>query len=54
MEFLLQYYLLKDTNYVVEEVIVRKNNRLSETYDDAGAIIFENILLKLYKQNNIV
>lgn len=54
MEFLLQYYFLKDTNYGVEEVIVRKNNRLSETYDDAGAIIFENILLKLYKQNNIV
>ena len=52
MEFLLQDYLFKDTNYSSDEIIVRKNNRLVETYDDAGAIIFENILLKLYKQNN--
>lgn len=52
MEFLLQDYLLKDTNYNGDEVIVHKNNRLVETYDDAGAIIFENILLKLYKRND--
>lgn len=52
MEFLLQDYLFKDINYNGDEVIVHKNNRLVETYDDAGAIIFENILLKLYKQND--
>ena len=52
MEFLLQDYLFKDTNYNNDEVIVHKNNRLVETYDDSGAIIFENILLKLYKQND--
>lgn len=52
MELLLQDYLLKNTNYSVEEIIAHKNNRLIEAYDDAGAVIFENILLKLYQQNN--
>ncbi len=52
MEFLLQDYLLKNPNYNDHEIMVHKNNRLVETYDDAGAIICENILIKLYKQNN--
>ena len=52
MEFLLQDYLFNNTNYSDDEIIIRKNNRLVATYDDAGAIIVENILLKLYKQNN--
>lgn len=52
MEFLLQDYLFKNTNYSSDEIIVHKNNRLVETFDDAGAIIFESILLGLYKQNN--
>lgn len=52
MEFLLQDYLFETTNYNSDEIITHKNNRLVETYDDAGAIIFENILLRLYRQNN--
>ena len=52
MEFLLEDYLLKNTNYDNREVLIQKNNRLATTYDDALALLFENILLKLYKQNN--
>ncbi len=52
MEFLLQDYLQESKEYNDEEITVRKNNRLIETYDDAGCIIFENTLVKLYKQNN--
>lgn len=43
---------MKLQNYNSDEIITHKNNRLVETYDDAGAIIFENILLRLYRQNN--
>lgn len=52
MEFLLEDYLLKNADYDNHEVLIRKNNRLATTYDDALALLFENILLKLYKQNN--
>lgn len=52
MEFLLEDYLLKNTDYDNREVLIRKNNRLATTYDDALGLLFENILLKLYKQNN--
>lgn len=52
IEFLLQDYLLENTSYDSNEIATRKNNRLVETYEDAGAVLFENILLNLYKQNN--
>lgn len=52
IEFLLQDYLLENTEYDSNELTTRKNNRLIETYDDAGAILFENILLDLYQKNN--
>ncbi len=52
MEFLLEDYLLEHTDYKEEEIRIRKKNRLLETYDDAGAVLLENTLLKLYQQNN--
>ncbi|MEG1597817.1 MAG: hypothetical protein RR359_06055 [Bacilli bacterium] len=50
MEYLLQDFL--NENDYNDENMIHKNNRFSETYDDACAIIFENILIRLYKENN--
>ncbi len=47
MEFF--YYRIiffETTNYNSDEIITHKNNRLVETYDDAGAIIFEKHIIK--------
>lgn len=52
MEFLLQDYLFQKSDYDDNEILAHKNNRLLETYDDACSVLFENILLKLYKESN--
>lgn len=53
IEFLLQDYLIDNEEYCSDEILKRKNNRLMfYTYDDAGSMIFEHILLQLYKKNN--
>ena len=51
VELLLEDYLYQNTNYG-EEILNYKNNRIIDTFDDASAIIFENILVKLYLKNN--
>lgn len=52
IEFLLQDFLMESNKYSHEEIVVHKNNRLREVYDDAGAVLFENILIDLYRKNN--
>ncbi len=52
IEYLLQDYLLNNSNYNHDEINIRLNNRLNTAYDDAIAIITEYLLLNLYQQNN--
>ena len=52
MEFLLEDYLTNNSYYDKNEISIYKNNRLHETVDDAGAILFERELLKLYQKSN--
>lgn len=52
MELLLEDYLIKNSCYDENEISIYKNNRLVETVDDAGAILFERELLKLYQKSN--
>ena len=52
IEFLLEDYLRNFTNYDQEEIGIRKQNRIVSTYDDAGAVVFESILLKLYQEHH--
>lgn len=52
MEFLLEDYLLQNEKYSSDELRKSKNNRFVNSYGASGAVLCENILVHLYKQNN--
>lgn len=53
MEFLLKDYLIENTDYDKAEILINNRNRLMHSvYFNSVYVIFESILLKLYKENN--
>lgn len=54
MELLLEDYLLKNTNYNKDEVLINRNNELVELYNNSIKFIYEYIILDLNDQKGYI
>ena len=52
MEFLLDDFLKKNTDFDIQEIAIYKNNRFRLARTAANNFIYESIIIKLYMQNN--